>query len=228
MEIIIGLIVGFGFSLFMTLVFMIARAGNLGRASWGLTVAGRANLDPNFGNKVNELLGLLPSDIPATASVPTVAAPVTAAKTAPVSPPPPLPPAASKKPVVQKASGESLRILALLQAESRLIDFLMEDINAANDTQIGQAVRDIHRKAQIVLKQQLSLEPVLSGNEGQSVTVPAGFDPSAIRVLGNVTGKPPYTGELQHPGWRVKDLKVNPLPEGQDPFVVQPAEVQLG
>jgi hypothetical protein len=59
------------------------------------------------------------------------------------------------------------------------------------------------------------------------VTVPAGFDPSAVRVLGNVTGTPPFTGTLQHPGWRVREIKLAPPPAGADEFVIQPAEVQL-
>ena len=108
-----------------------------------------------------------------------------------------------------------------------MIDFLLEDIGSFQDAQVGQAVRDIHRKDQAVLKQHLVLEPIVAGAEGEKVTVPAGFDPSAIRVLGNVTGQPPYTGEVQHPGWRVRGLKLSPLPVGQDAFVIQPAEVQL-
>ena len=48
-----------------------------------------------------------------------------------------------------------------------------------------------------------------------------------IRVVGNVTGEPPFTGQIQHPGWRVKQLKVSPLPESADEFVLQPAEVQI-
>ena len=68
---------------------------------------------------------------------------------------------------------------------------------------------------------------MLSGADGERVTVQKGFDPSAIRVLGNVTGEPPFTGELQHPGWRVKELKLPGTAEGQDPFILQPAEVQM-
>jgi hypothetical protein len=67
----------------------------------------------------------------------------------------------------------------------------------------------------------------LSGKEGDNTTVPKGFDPSAVRVIGNVTGQPPFTGQINHPGWRVKELKLAPLPEGTDEFVLQPAEVQI-
>jgi len=127
-----------------------------------------------------------------------------------------------------KPNAEPLRILAALQQEARLIDFLMEDIAGASDSQIGQAVRDIHAKARAVLNQHLDLGPVLAQQEGETATVAQGFDPSAVRVLGNVTGEPPFTGEVQHPGWRVKKINLAPLPAGQDGFVLQPAEVQVG
>ncbi len=137
-------------------------------------------------------------------------------------------PAAAPPPAKAKPSAEPLRLLALLQSEARLIDFLLEDISSIeDDIQVGQAVRDIHRKAQATLKQHLELEPVIASAEGHVVSVQAGFDPSAIRVLGNVTGQPPYSGELQHAGWRVRELKLAPLPAGQDPFILQPAEVQV-
>jgi hypothetical protein len=127
-----------------------------------------------------------------------------------------------------KPSAEPLRILAALQQEARLIDFLMEDISGASDPQIGQAVRDIHAKSRAVLTQHLELGPVLKQAEGESATVERGFDPSAVRVLGNVTGEPPFTGSVQHPGWRVKKIHLGPAPAGQDGFVLQPAEVQVG
>jgi hypothetical protein len=127
-----------------------------------------------------------------------------------------------------KPSAEPLRLLAALQQEARLVDFLMENIAGASDAQVGQAVRDIHAKARAVLTQHLDLGPVLKESEGETATVAAGFDPSAVRVLGNVTGEPPFTGSVQHPGWRVKTLRLGPPPAGQDGFVLQPAEVQVG
>ena len=73
------------------------------------------------------------------------------------------------------------------------------------------------RKAQAALKQHATIEPVLSGTEGDTATVPTGFDPSAIRVVGNVTGTPPFTGQIQHPGWRVKELKLAAPPDTSAP-----------
>jgi hypothetical protein len=126
-----------------------------------------------------------------------------------------------------KPSGAPLRLLALLQREGRLLDFLLEDIESYADAQIGAAVRDIHRQCQIALKEHLVLLPVLPQSEGATVEVPAGFDPSAVRLTGNVTGQPPFRGTMRHHGWRVKEIKLSPPPEGQDEFVLMPAEVEL-
>jgi Domain of unknown function (DUF2760) len=126
-----------------------------------------------------------------------------------------------------KPSGAPLRLLAVLQREGRLVDFLMEDMDAYNDAQIGSAVRDIHRNCRKALKEHLVLEPVLPDAEGAEVTVPAGFEPSAVRLTGNVTGQPPFRGALRHHGWRVRGMNLAAPPSGQDEFVVQPAEVEL-
>jgi Domain of unknown function (DUF2760) len=136
----------------------------------------------------------------------------------------PPPPKEEKPP---KPSGAPLRLVALLQREGRLLDFLLEDIQAYPDAQVGAAVRDIHQKCQAALKEHLVLEPVLPRAEGETVEVPPGFDPAAIRLTGNVTGQPPFRGTLQHHGWRVRELKLAPPPEGQDEFIVMPAEVEL-
>src|SRR5262249_41332692 len=64
----------------------------------------------------------------------------------PLNPPPPEPP------TPPKPSGEPLRVLTVLQRESRLVDFLMEDLGGADDDQVAAAVRDIQPKAQASLK----------------------------------------------------------------------------
>jgi hypothetical protein len=133
----------------------------------------------------------------------------------------------AKPQAAAKPSGAPLRLLGLLQREGRLLDFLLEDIQAYPDQQIGAAVRDIHRQCQSALKEHLVLEPVLPQGEGASIDVPPGFDPASIRLVGNVTGQPPFKGTLQHHGWRVKELKLAAPPEGQDEFVLMPAEVEL-
>jgi hypothetical protein len=136
-------------------------------------------------------------------------------------PPPPEP---AKPP---RLSGEPIRLLVLLQRESRLFDLLMEDISKYADDQILAAVRDILPKAKRVLEHRLILEPILSQADDESVEVPAGFDPSAISVTGNVRGNPPFRGVVRHRGWRVKNYDIPTPPAGQDDLVVEPAEVYM-
>lgn len=138
-----------------------------------------------------------------------------------------LAPPAETAPKAPKFSGVPVRLLALLQREGRLLDFLLEDIQTYADAQVGAAVKDIHRKCHAALKEHLVLEPVMTQSEGATVEVPAGFDPSAVRVTGNVSGNPPYRGTLQHHGWRVKELKLAEPPEGQDERILMPAEVEV-
>lgn len=135
---------------------------------------------------------------------------------------------AVEMPVAAKPGGEALRLLAVLQREGRLLDFLMENIDGIGDAQVGAAVRNIHRHCQKALKDHLSLAAILPGEEDSTVTVPAKFDPSAVRLTGNVTGQPPFTGALRHHGWRVAELKLASPAAGADPMVVQPAEVEVG
>src|SRR5262249_43579911 len=138
-----------------------------------------------------------------------------AARIKPILEPPPPEPA--KPP---KLSGEPLRLITLLQREGRLIDFLLEDLSGAGDEQVAAGVRELHRKAQAVLKERLTLERILPGEEDQPVEVPAGFDPSAVTLTGNVTGKPPFRGTLKHHGWRVKAYNLPAPPPGQHDLVV--------
>jgi hypothetical protein len=145
---------------------------------------------------------------------------------------PSLTPADTKKPAVLLApskptSDAAVQLLALLQREGRLIDFLREDIQPYDDTQVGAAVRTIHQACRQVLAEHLTLEPVLSGQEGDEVIVPKDFDPSAIRLTGNVSGEPPFRGALRHAGWRAVQVKLPGQPSGQDPKIVAPAEVEI-
>ena len=126
-----------------------------------------------------------------------------------------------------KPSGAPLRMLAVLQREGRLLDFLMEDISGAPDAQVGYGVREMQRKCQETLKKALDLETVLPHKEDETVEVSAGFDPSAVRLTGNVAGQPPFKGRLIHPGWRVKTIRAAAPPEGADEFVLAPAEVEI-
>ncbi len=121
----------------------------------------------------------------------------------------------------------AVQLLAILQREGRLLDFLQEDVDAYSDAQIGAAVRDIHRGCKKALAEHMPLEPVLREPENAQVRVDPGFDPSRIRLVGNVVGEPPFTGALRHHGWRIAKVTLPSPPRGTDPTVVAPAEVEL-
>ncbi|MGE0869659.1 MAG: DUF2760 domain-containing protein [Kofleriaceae bacterium] len=122
----------------------------------------------------------------------------------------------------------ALALLALLQREGRLVDFLREPLDGFSDADIGAAARDVHRGCRKVLEQHLSFEPVMPGSEEAKVSVPKGFDPAEIRLIGEAKGEPPFSGTLRHHGWRVTDAKLPSLAEGIDRTVIAPAEVELG
>lgn len=139
--------------------------------------------------------------------------------------------AARVEPLFRPAvTGPDLRVLAVLQRDGRLIDFLQEDITPYPDDQVGAAVRDIHRGCRKALHEYLTIEPVLKGAEEERVTVPADFDPAAVRLVGNVNGSPPFQGVLKHHGWRARaaQLPALPAPRGEtDVTVLSPAEVEI-
>lgn len=122
---------------------------------------------------------------------------------------------------------EALHLLAMLQREGRLVDFLQEDIGSYGDADIGAAARAVHTGCRKVLQNYLSLEPVFREPEGATITLEPGFDASRVRLTGNVVGDPPFRGDLRHHGWYAREVKLPRLPEGQDPAVVAPAEVEL-
>jgi Domain of unknown function (DUF2760) len=125
-------------------------------------------------------------------------------------------------------SGPDLRVLAVLQRDGRLVDFLEEDIDAFTDSQIGAAVRDIHRGCRKSLRDYLTIEPVINAAEEERVSIPTDFDPAAIRLVGNVNGSPPFQGILKHHGWRVRSVHLPLLPVARDDSsVLSPAEVEI-
>jgi hypothetical protein len=127
----------------------------------------------------------------------------------------------------EREHAPALQFLAMLQREGRLIDFLQEDVAAFPDADVGAAARIVHEGCRKVLRQYLTLEPVLPQSEGDRVNVPAGFDAQRIRLTGNVAGQPPYTGALKHHGWMTTAVKFPSTSPAMDPRVLAPAEVEL-
>jgi Domain of unknown function (DUF2760) len=131
-----------------------------------------------------------------------------------------LPPATKSQP-----AGPALHLLALLQREGRLIDFCEEELTGFSDAQVGAAARTVHDGCRKAIREALTLAPVRDESEGSPVTLPAGFDPHAVRLTGNVTGSPPFSGILRHHGWKATQVRM-PAAAG-DATVIAPAEVEL-
>lgn len=129
---------------------------------------------------------------------------------------------------LRKPRNDAVQILALLQREGRLIDFLKEPIESYNDAQIGAAVRDVHRDCAAVLERVFEIQPLVDNDEGSCMTVVSGYDPEQFRLTGNVTGNPPYEGTVRHHGWRAAKVEL-PLWNGNDESVdiIAPVEVEL-
>jgi hypothetical protein len=158
-----------------------------------------------------------------------VAAPPAAVAPAPIPEPAavPVPVPAPAEVAAPLTHGEALHVLALLQRDGRLVDFVSEDLTGFSNSEIGAAARTVHEGCRKVIESYLELEPVYREPEGASVTVGDGFDPAAVRLTGNVVGKPPFHGSLRHHGWRVKSTSFPPLPAGGDVRILAPAEVEL-
>lgn len=118
------------------------------------------------------------------------------------------------------------QLLAVLQRDGRLVDFLMEDIGPYGDAQIGAAVRTVHAGCRQALEQYVALAPVLEGNEGSRVTIEAGTDAARVKLVGNVAGRPPFMGVLRHRGWMVSRAALPALPVSGR-AIVAPAEVEV-
>lgn len=150
-----------------------------------------------------------------------------------VAPPAPAPapttaaPAPGPSVLKEPSPDAALQLLALLQRDARLIDFVGEDLSGYADAQIGAAARLVHEGCAKVLREHFSLVPVREEAEGSRVTLQAGFDAAAVRVTGNVVGQPPFAGSLRHRGWRVTEVRLPKLAEQHDARVVAPAEVEL-
>lgn len=145
----------------------------------------------------------------------------------PVEKPPEKPKEAERKSLAQHHRDGALALLALLQREGRFVDFVRDSVEGATDAEIGAAAREVHRGCRKVIDQHLSFEPVMPGNEEEKVSVPKGFDPAEVRLIGEAKGEAPFRGTLRHHGWRVVDAKLPALAEGIDRTVIAPAEVEL-
>jgi hypothetical protein len=132
-------------------------------------------------------------------------------------------------PHASQADAEIVSFLAMLQARGRLVDFLMDDINAHNDAQVGAAARVVHSGCRAVLQEHFRICPVRQESEGSTVQVAAGYPADEYRLLGRISGSAPFSGVLVHHGWKTEVVKLpRILRRSTDRFpAIAPAEVEL-
>ncbi len=143
--------------------------------------------------------------------------PEAAAQAKPATPPP-------------RAEAEIVAFLSLLQEHGRLVDFVKEDIAAASDAQIGSAARVVHAGCRKVLDEYFEITSLQTAAEGTSLTLEAGYDAPAYRLLGSVPENTPYKGKLLHPGWIAQSVKLPRVTGTTDarPWpVLAPAEIEV-
>ena len=133
------------------------------------------------------------------------------------------------RPEAGRADAEMVHFMAMLQEKGRLVDFLMDDINAYSDAQVGAAARVVHVGCKGVLQEYFRVSPIRTEQEGSTVQVPAGYSADEYRLIGKVAGAAPFSGVLVHRGWRTDMVR---LPEllrrAADRLpAIAPAEVEL-
>ena len=126
------------------------------------------------------------------------------------------------------ARSDAVSLLAALQREGRLIDFLKEPIEGYSDTQVGAAIRDIHRDCGAVLERQFAIRPVLEQSEGSTVELGSKGLAGRIKLSGRVGDGSPASGTLVHHGWQASKCDVPVWTSDADTgFLIAPAEVEL-
>ncbi len=120
-----------------------------------------------------------------------------------------------------------LHSLFILQKDGRLLDFFDEDLSLYDDEQIGAAVRSVQEDCKKTIKKYINLKPVMEIQEGEHVRIEPGFDVDSIKLIGKVSGDPPFEGILKHQGWKAGKKEIPKLSDIQDSTIISPAEVEI-
>ncbi len=129
----------------------------------------------------------------------------------PETPAPAPPPVVAKPPPPQpepQAEAEVVAFLGLLQEKGRLVDFLMDDVTLYDDSRVGAAARVVHFGCRDVLQEHFKVTPIANAEEGSQVMIPEGYAVDEYRLMGKVTGNPPFRGILLHKGWKTESVKL--------------------
>ncbi len=145
----------------------------------------------------------------------------------PQTPPPPPPPPAPQ--VRNLSEAEAIGLLGVFQTKGRLVDFLMDDIGAYSDAQVGAAARVVQQGCKAALLEHFAVVPVSAEREGSRVTVPAEAPAGDFELVGKIAGEPPFSGVLVHKGWKATSVRLprSLLADAGRLPPIAPAQVEL-
>jgi hypothetical protein len=127
---------------------------------------------------------------------------------------------------IESAEDGARLLLRLLQRDGRFIDFVQQDITTFGDSDVAAAARVVHEGCRRALAGHAKIAPVRSEAEGSKLTLDA-EQAARVKLIGEVTGKPPFAGVLRHRGWKLESLKLPTRVGGSDPAILADAEVEL-
>lgn len=125
------------------------------------------------------------------------------------------------------ATSGAVMLLALFQQEGRLVDFLQQELTGFEDAEVGAVARTVHEGCRKVLQAHVRLSPIRDESEGDSVSLPVGFDARMVKLTGDVAGEGTLTGVLRHRGWKAEEVTFPQEAGGVASLIVCPAEVEL-
>ena len=133
------------------------------------------------------------------------------------------------EPPESKADADVVNLLSIFQEKGRLVDFLMDDIAGYSDAQVGAAGRVLHEGCRAAVLEHFGIRPIREEGEGSKVTVPPQYAPDDYRLVGRISGEPPFTGTLVHHGWRAEWVKLPRLVTTSADRLpaIAPAEVEV-
>jgi hypothetical protein len=135
----------------------------------------------------------------------------------------------ASEPPERKADADVVNLLSIFQEKGRLVDFLMDDIAGYSDAQVGAVGRVLHEGCRAALLEHFGIRPIREEGEGLKVTVPPQYAPDDYRLVGRISGEPPFTGTLVHHGWRAEWVKLPRLVTTSADRLpaIAPAEVEV-
>ena len=137
-------------------------------------------------------------------------------------------PAPKPQPSAKASRNDAVTLLATLQREARFIDFIQENLDDYTNDQVGAAVRDIHRDCYQVLDRLFGIQEVVTGEEGESISLPKNYQLDRFQLVGNISEEVQSEGKLIHHGWEISKCEIPTWSGNQEAStIIAPAEVEV-